>query len=859
MQVRFLPDPPERKTACPFFVVVWSSGSDLAEGIGSRTRPLYKFVVFHYVASEGPPQPAGKSSCRTHQNNRSPIGRVLFLCECGLERSLRSTDSRTLSLLTLDIGDWALDITAKPSKIRDMRKWILTSLSIIYLTQWLPPVWATAPLQIAGVILGDADLSVNIQQISPNDPLFLSQSYLSVINVPSAWGVTTGSNIPIAVVDTGIDLSHEDLIGKLWVNSDEIPNNGIDDDHNGYIDDYNGYNFLNNNADLRDVHGHGTGIASIIAAQTNNGKGMAGINWQAPIMVLKALNSAGGGDFSTVARATRYAADNGAKIINMSFGAIDNYSDLADAVNYALDRQITVVAAVGNNHGQGIFYPAAYSSVIAVSSIGDNGHISTFSNYGVGVDLAAPGENILMAGSSANNNSSYVRGSGSSFAAAEVTGIVSLLLARYPNLSPVQISSILKSTAISLSGDPNDIYVGAGRVDANQAVNYQTHNFAGRINFNRTTVPADGLTSAIATLTVNNEFNQPQSNLPVTVRVGGNNNLVNNTLAGGDINLGNTNALGQISFTLASNVAETKRLEFFSGASAITLSSSGNLVFNITRGLKHSMSWVRQSPYPTMHLGDTATIWVEVKNTGNVAWISDKSAVNAKGQMRLGTDRPANRESGFYDVNSWISRDRPAAMIPSVVYPGEIARFEITLRANQNGKFREYFRPVVEYIAWLNDLGIYWDVTVTNSNIFDINNIFNSYTSTNFAEYSADIRGKTNNITLSPNESAGLWVDLVNTGSAAWMPAGADLKSTGAVRLGTTTPRDRVSPFYSSSWLSSNRVMGTGIMVSPNGTLELYFSVKAPAQTGVYQENLQLVSEYVGWFGPIFGWTITVK
>lgn len=596
-----------------------------------------------------------------------------------------------------------------------MRKWFLTSLSVIYLTQWLPPVSASAPLQIAGVILGDANSPISIQQVSPNDPLFSSQTNLPLIDVPSAWLVTSGSsNIPIAVIDTGIDLSHEDLVGKLWVNSDEIPNNGIDDDHNGYIDDYNGYDFLNNDANLLDVHGHGTGIASIIAAQTNNGKGMAGINWQSPIMVLKALNSVGGGDFGTVARAIRYAADNGAKLINMSFGAIDDYSDLANAVNYALDRQVTIIAAVGNNHGQGIFYPAAYDRVIAVSSVSDGGQFSSFSNYGVGVDLTAPGENILMAGSSANGTSSYVRGSGSSFAAAEVTGVASLLLARYPTLSPVQVSSILKTTATSLSNDPNDIYFGAGRVDAGKAVNYSPRTLIGRINFNRTTTPADGLTSATVALTVNDEFNQPQSNLSITLRASGSNNLVNETLASGDINLGTTNSQGQISFILASNVAETKRLEFSSGANAIVLSSSTNLIFNVTRGMKSSMSWVRQSPYPTMYLGDTAKIWVEVKNTGNVTWISDKSATNAKGQMRLGTARPLDRNSNFYDVSSWVSQNRSALMTPSVVRPGETARFEFTARASQVGQFREYFRPVAENIAWLNDLGIYWDITVTN-------------------------------------------------------------------------------------------------------------------------------------------------
>ncbi len=740
-----------------------------------------------------------------------------------------------------------------------MQKWILVGLSVIYTAQWIAPVSATSELQIAGTILGDVNLPITIQQTTPNDPLFSSQTYLNQINIPSAWNTTIGSDIPIAVIDTGVYLSHEDLMGKLWVNPNEISGNGFDDDSNGYIDDYNGYNFISNNSDISDNHGHGTGIASIIAAQTNNNKGMAGINWRASLMVLKALNSAGGGDFSTVARAIRYAADNGAKVINMSFGAVENFPELSSAVSYALNKQIIIVAAVGNNHGQGIFYPSAYPDVIAVSSIGSSGNISSFSNYGMGVDIAAPGENILMAGSFANGNSSYVRGSGSSFAAAEVTGVVSLLLARYPSLSPTQVSSVLKSTATTLSYNSSDIYVGAGRINASQALNYQTRNLTARLTFSRTTVPADGLTPATVTLVVGDEFNQPQSNLSVTLRASGNNNLVNGALVHGDTVLGMTNMQGQITFTLASNVAETKQLTFSSGANSINLSSSGRVVFNVLKSMRHSMSWIRQSAYPTMNLGDTATLWVEVKNTGNVAWISDKVAGSTKGQMWLGTDRPKNRESSFYDASSWGSRNRATKMTPSIVYPGENARFEFTIRANQNGKFREYFRPVVEYVSWLNDLGIYWDVTVINPNIFDISNIFNPFTSINISEYSADIRGKTNDLTVTPNQNLGLWVDLVNTGSSAWMPAGSDLRGTGAVRLGTATPHDRTSNFYSSSWMSPNRVMGTGIMVPNNGTLKLYFSMKAPATSGIYQENFQLLSEYVGWFGPMFGWRITVK
>jgi hypothetical protein len=197
-------------------------------------------------------------------------------------------------------------------------------------------------------------------------------------------------------------------------------------------------------------------------------------------------------------------------------------------------------------------------------------------------------------------------------------------------------------------------------------------------------------------------------------------------------------------------------------------------------------------------------------------------------------------------------------MTPSIVRPGETARFDFTLRGNYAGNFREYFRPVVEYVTWLSDLGIYWDVKVLNPNL-PASSLLNIFTDTTPQDYSADIRGKTNNITLSPGQVVGFWVDLINTGSAAWMSLGKDLQGTGSVRLGTATPHDRVSAVYSPTWLSGNRVSSVSATVSPNAHVELYFEIKAPLQPGIYQENFQLVAEYVTWFGPTFGWTVTVK
>lgn len=271
------------------------------------------------------------------------------------------------------------------------------------------------------------------------------------------------------------------------------------------------------------------------------------------------------------------------------------------------------------------------------------------------------------------------------------------------------------------------------------------------------------------------------------------------------------------------------------------------------------MRWLQQSSTVTMSLGDTATLWVDVQNTGNVAWVSDRKSTTNKANIRLGTDRPLDRDSSFYDTASWPSRNRSGYMTPEIVRPGETARFNFTVRSSQNGNFREYFRPVIDYVTWLNDLGIYWDIRVSNPNQVDPNVLTNQFTSLNSSDYSADIRGKTNDLTLSPGQTAGVWVDLVNTGSAAWMAAGINAKGTGAVKLGTALPRDRISALYSSLWLSANRAIGVGTMVPTSSTLELAFTIKAPATPGVYHENFQLVSEYVGWFGPVFGWTITVK
>lgn len=569
-------------------------------------------------------------------------------------------------------------------------------------------VWLTFPLSAQAA-------SFTIKFATPNDPLYAQQSYLGQIGLPQAWGVTTGSSIPIAVIDTGIDLFHEDLVDKLWVNSDEIPSNGIDDDKNGYIDDYHGYNFLNHNTNLSDVHGHGTGIASVIAGATNNGKGMAGVNWQAKIMVAKTLNAVGGGDFVTVAEAIRYATDNGARIINMSFGSLDNVSTLSEAVSYALSKKVVVVAAVGNSNGLGVYYPANYPDVIGVSSIDDTGRLSSFSNYGSGVDLAAPGENILVAGSSANSVSSFIRASGSSFAAALVTGVASLLLARDPNLTPADVHSVLSETADKLTGEttPGEFF-GAGRVNAGLALTYKTKTFIGKATVSNPKPAADGLTKTIVTIVVTDSASKPQFNLPIYLTISGNGNIISNkpVVAGQSVLLGTTDQLGRIAFTVSSDIAEIKTLSFVAGFSPIELTPPLSINFGNVAQPFYKMSWVAQSPPVTMTVGSDAPVWIEVRNDSNVVWTSGESLV-ARGQIKLGTDQKLDRNSSFYDSSTWLSPNRVAYMTPTTVRPGEVARFTFNLHATKVGKFKEYFRPVAEFLTWVKGPKIYLNITVT--------------------------------------------------------------------------------------------------------------------------------------------------
>ncbi len=713
------------------------------------------------------------------------------------------------------------------------------------------------PLRVAGEIVYKTDaLPLSIQAI-PNDPYYSQQWYLKRIKADQAWNITRGTNMVVAVIDTGVDFNHPDLAGKLWVNTREVPNNLKDDDGNGYIDDYYGYNFINNDPNIDDYHGHGTGIASIIAAATNNGQGVAGINWNARIMVLKALNNIGGGDFGDVAQAIRYAADNGAKIINMSFGSETSSAILSNAVNYAINKGVPMVAAVGNQNGGSVLYPAAYPNVIAVSGVDERDGHPSFANTGDSIDLAAPATGILMAGLVGSSSGGYVEGSGTSFAAAQVTAAASLITGRYQGITPSILESVLKANSDVLSQNAPR-YFGSGVLNILKALNSSPLSTS-TVSVSNGVLPADGISAARVTVVLQDTDGALKSGREILVRASGPNTIVNGQIVpvADSLSVGKTDSLGRVGFEVSSISVGYKELTFIDNTTQTSLRDKAPLTFTVPTHAKYSMAWVKQSSYPTLNIGGSTELWVEIKNTGNITWISHPEAsLNGEGQMKLGTDRALDRSSVFYH-GSWLSSNRTVYMTPSVVKPGGIARFTFQILASQTGSFKEYFRPVIEHVTWLNDLGIYWGIK-TNPINGEVSSVRSEEIDTEPSHYRAILTDQSSDVTMHPGDTTQLMVTLTNVGTATWRGQGTGGNRLGEIRIGTAQNQDRASPISYLSWISPNRVINAGLDISPGRRLTIMFTIKAPNQKGVYQENFQLVCEYVTWFGPVFGWTITV-
>ena len=319
-------------------------------------------------------------------------------------------------------------------------------------------------------------------EFTPNDELYSSQWGLEQINIESAWEHTIGdTSIIIGLIDTGVDFAHPDLQRKFKLNAGEIglDDNGndkrynqIDDDNNGYVDDYVGWNFLtsddfpNGNNNPSDDQGHGTFVAGIIGASTNNSIGVAGVNPNARVFVAKAFDSDGYGKEEDVAAAMLYLANNGARIINMSFGDYTYSQTMRDVIDYVTSLGVVLVGSAGNSSSSSPHYPSSFENVISVGANTQGEDLASFSNYGNSLDLLAPGVSIISTGMGCE----YVSASGTSASAPFVTGVVSLILSLQSDLALDDVKQILKTTAKDIYDVGYDIYSGAGILDAAKAV-----------------------------------------------------------------------------------------------------------------------------------------------------------------------------------------------------------------------------------------------------------------------------------------------------------------------------------------------------------------------------------------------------
>ena len=287
-----------------------------------------------------------------------------------------------------------------------------------------------------------------------------------MLDLPGAWALTRGAGTIVAIVDSGMKLDHPDLAPNVWTNFREIPGNGVDDDGNGYVDDVHGVDLTTTAAgqDLSDGHGHGTHVAGIVAAVAN-GRGVVGVAPQAKLMTVKVLDATGAGTTGAVAEGIRYAAANGARVINASIQGDAPDSRLDDAIAAAGAANALVVVAAGNDSrdiDSRPSYPAAIAApnliAVAATAPSDGRDLDTYSNYGrLTVGVAAPGGMIL----STTNDGGYGEKSGTSMATPMVSGIAALMVALNPAISAIDLRALLLQHAAR-----SKLPVAAGYADA---------------------------------------------------------------------------------------------------------------------------------------------------------------------------------------------------------------------------------------------------------------------------------------------------------------------------------------------------------------------------------------------------------
>ena len=285
----------------------------------------------------------------------------------------------------------------------------------------------------------------SVSETTPSDPYFLPNQWdMQRIQAPAAWDITCGlDSVIVAVVDTGVDYNHPDLAARIVA----------------------GYDFYNGDSDPIDDHGHGTSVAGVIGASTDNGIGVAGITWHPKVMPIKVASASGSAPYYAIARGITYAADNGARVVNISIAGSMSSSTLTNAVDYAYQRGCLVVAASGNNAVSVVYYPAGCPNALAVGASDQYDQLTSYSNYGSALDVVAPGSAYTT-----TRGGGYGGFGGTSSATPHAAGVAALVISMNPYLSAAEVAGIVTASADDLGAPGWDQYTGWGRVNAYNAV-----------------------------------------------------------------------------------------------------------------------------------------------------------------------------------------------------------------------------------------------------------------------------------------------------------------------------------------------------------------------------------------------------
>ena len=434
------------------------------------------------------------------------------------------------------------------------------------------------------------------------------------IGAEAAWDVTKGStNVIVAVIDTGIRLTHLDLAAQLWRNPGEIAGNGRDDDNNGYVDDVHGINAIANDGDPVDDVGHGTHVAGTIGAAANNGQPMVGVAWQVRLMACKFISDESDGLTSDAIECVNYAVARGARILNCSWGG-DGYSrSLYDTLAAARSAGALVVASAGNDGIDNDFsphYPSSYDldNIISVAAINRQGGLAGFSNYGVtSVDLAAPGDSIYSTDNV--SDTSYRTASGTSMAAPHVSGVAALVRAREPAIALADLRDRLLRTVVPAGSLASRVATG-GRVHAHRAL----------------TMGPDGQLE-IAIAPTDDELLTGGRDLVVTVRV--------------------TDLTGVRGATVSATVSTGGTLVFRDDGIAPDVTADDadyTAVVAVPQGASQLVLGVTASAPAKVSVSETITYEVQPPPTNDM--FAARKALSGTSVFEAGTNRGASREPG---------------------------------------------------------------------------------------------------------------------------------------------------------------------------------------------------------------------